>query len=87
MYLSTTSIVELELARSFKCQQMKEGGLVGKWFTKTILDRYIKKVYYFMGNILFSNSAYLEHDQNSNEQTTNEFRGTFRHEKDITAKN
>ena len=39
-----------------------------------------------MAYILFSNSAYLEHDQNSNEQATNEFRGTFRHEKDIIAK-
>ena len=56
-------------------------------YKKPILDRYLKKVYNFMNYILFSNSAYLEHDQNSNEQTTNEFRGTFRHEKDITAKN
>ena len=56
-------------------------------YKKTILDRYLKKGIQFMGYILFSNSAYLEHDQNSNEQATNEFRGTFRHEKDIIAKN
>ena len=56
-------------------------------YKKPTLDRYLKKVYDFMGFILFSNSAYLEHDQNSNEQATNEFRGPFRHEKDITAKN
>ena len=45
-----------------------------------------QKRYYYDNNDSVLRSAYLEHDQNSNEQTTNEIRGIFRHENDIKEK-
>ena len=41
---------------------------------------------YDSNNISVLRSAYLEHDQNSNEQTTNEIRGIFRHENHVKEK-
>ena len=41
---------------------------------------------YHSNNDSVLRSAHLEHDQNSNEQTTNEIRGIFRHENHVKEK-